>query len=181
MQFVTTPEQNYILSVLKVTKVMRRAQAVALLNKLGGGDAGDAADRCLGQLLHIRKIAWLTDDLLTLPLLQKMPVDEDMLAAMDVMLDLTAIKIHVLSASMVPYKLCFMSEQKNGYGRYAVAVVIPGSEAMVSAALLDFERDGRTVIFLLSELSQEKRIKTLLPHFFAIPDCGKYRYFSGGV
>ena len=178
--FITTPEQDYLLSILKTTKVMRRSQTLTLLQKLDHGKTEQFVARCLEQLRHIRKIVWLTDDLFTLPLLQKSPVDESMLSAIDIMLDLTEVRVDALSASAQPYKLCFLAQQQNDIGNYAIIVAPPGSEAVITASLRSSDDDGRTVIFLVSTLSQAEGIKTSLPHFFAISDGGKYRYYSGG-
>jgi hypothetical protein len=178
MRFITTPEQDYLLSVLKVTRIMRKPQAIRLLNKLDDGRNDQYWERCLGQLGHIRKIAWLSDGLFTLPLLLRAAVDEDMLQAIDVMLDLTDIRILTLSSSTPPYNLCFLVEQKRDFGSYAITIVRPGTEAVISASLRDSGQDGRTVVFILSESSQAHGIWTTLPHFFAIPDGGGYRYFS---
>lgn len=178
MKFITTPEQDYLLSVLGVAKVMRKSQAIRLLNKLDDSRNGQYWERCLGQLGHIRKIAWLSDGLITLPLLLRAAVDEDMLQAIDVMLDLTDIRVQALSSSTPPYTLCFLAEQKRDFGSYAIIIVRPGNEAVISASLQNSARDGRTVVFILSEPPQAQGIRMSLPHFFAIPDGGKYHYFS---
>jgi len=178
--FMTTPDQEYILSILNTTKAMRKLQAALLLKKLDSGKTEQYVDHCLGQLRHIRKIA-LIKELLTLPHLYNAVPDEDMLAAVDIMLDLTDKKVLAVTASAPPYKLCFLSEQKNGIGNYAIAVVHPGLEPIITASLLNSAHENRTVIFLLSELSQAERIKTTMPHFFAVPDSGKLRYLSGNT
>ena len=178
MSFMTTPDQEYILSVLGATKAMRRAQAYRLLGKLDGRKTERYADRCIEQLRHMRKIR-LNGDMIALPLLHDAPPDEGMLAATDIMLDLTDIRVCAVSASVPPYKLCFLAEQKNGMGNYAVAIARPGAEALLTASLQNSDHAGRTVIFLLSGISQAEGIKTSLPHFFALPDGGKHKYLSG--
>ena len=180
MKFMTTPEQDYILSILKATKVMRKSQAIKLLNKLDSSRNELYWERFFGQLGHIRKIAWLSDDLFTVPFMQRSPVDEDMLQAIDIMLDLTEKRIHALSSSTPPYKLCFLAEQKQNLGSYAIIAVRHGVEAAITAALRDSAQDDRTIVFLLSDISQATCINTSLPHFFAVTDGNKYRYSSGG-
>ena len=59
-------------------------------------------------------------------------------------------------------------------------IVHPGTEAIITAALQDSNHDGRTVIFLVTNPTQSEEIKTALPHFYAISEKGKYRYFSTG-
>lgn len=175
-----TPDQEYILSILQKTKVMRGDQAYRLLNKLDGSKNDQYAARCLEQLRYIRKIARKSDGVFTLPILGNVPADEEMLSAMDIMLDLTDFKILELSAGKPPYKLCFLTEQDNSMGSYAVVTVPPGHEASVSASLSFSDPESPTVIFLLSELSQKDGVKTALPHYFTVKDGGKYRYFGGG-
>jgi hypothetical protein len=180
MKFTTTPDQDYILSVLRETKAMRKSQAQTLLGKLDGGNDERYIVRCLEQLRHMRKIFWQSDEVFTLKALWAVPADAEMLSAADIMLDLTDIRVHTISSSFAQYKLCFMSEQKDGIGNYAVVVVRPGTESMITATLKNASPDERIIIFLLSTLSQAEGIKTSLPHFFAMYDNGIYHYFSGG-
>ena len=178
--FVTTPEQGYILSILQETKFMRKDQVFKLLNSVDSRITAGYTDRCLGQMRHIRKITWRTDDVICLPDLYKEPKDDEMLAAIDIMLDLTDFKILVVSAGPAPYKLCFLTEQSASLGSYAVIIVAPGSEEMITASLHGADPESRTIIFLLPEILQKNNIETALPHFFAVYDGGKYRYFKGG-
>ena len=175
--FVTTPDQEYIMLVLQAAKVMRKTQACKLLSKLDSRKTDQYTGRCLDQLRYMQRV-YLTGDMLMLPRLYNAPADEDMLAAIDIMLDLTDIRIHAISASTPPYKLCFLAEQKNGMGSYAVFAASPGSEALISAKLQNSGQNVHTVIFLISEISQAESIKTAMPHFFALPDGGNYRYLS---
>lgn len=177
--YLITPEQEYVLGVLQKTKVMRRTHAYRLLKMLGGRNER-YVDRCLEQLRHIRKIVFKPEDLITLPLLYKAPADDEMLSAIDVMLDLTRFKVSALTADRPPHKLCFLTEQDDSMGSYSVVIVRPGQEATVLASLSFSAFEDSTVIFLLSELSQKDSIKTKLPHYFATYDGGKYRYFEGG-
>ena len=181
MRFITTPEQDYLLSVLKATKVMMKAQAFRLISKLNIGRNGQYVDRCLAQLGHIRKIAWYSDDLFTLPMLQRLPVDDDMLPAIDVMLDLTETKLEVISALTSPCKLSFLTKQKDNYGNYVVTVVHPGFETVAVESLLSLAPEGRTVVFIISNPAQIQKIKTALPHYYALIDAEGtgFRYFSG--
>jgi len=55
--FITTPDQEYILSILNTTKAMRKLQAALLLKKLDSGKTEQYVNHCLDQLRHIRKIA----------------------------------------------------------------------------------------------------------------------------
>lgn len=179
--FTTTPEQDYLLSILQKTKVMRKDQAAKLLSGFDTKRDAGYTSRCLAQLQHIRKIKWSRqrpDDVFTLPLLYQESIDEDMLSAIDIMADLSDSKIIALSTTQ-PYKLYFYIAQENSFWSYAVITVQPGSEALVSTSLIGVETENRTLIFLLSNLEQKDNIRTSLPHFFAVNDGGKYRYFYG--
>lgn len=177
--FTVTPDQGYILSILNATKVMRNGQAARLIGKLYGGDMEKYTQGCLAQLRHIRKLTWKTQDVFTLPLLFHAPVDEDMLSAADVMLDLTNKRVLSVSAGPAPYKLRFLSEQGEGVKGFAVITVKPGSEREITD-LLYGAPDSHIAIFLLEEYAQKDSIKTTLPHYFAVLDCGRRRYFGRG-
>jgi len=178
--FVITPDQEYILDILRKTRVMRTDQAAKLLSVIDAGKSEQYTARLLNQLQHMQKIAWKTDSLFTTPLLYKAPVDDEMLSAVDIMADLTDYRVASLSSYSKPYKLCFYTEQGDSIGSYAVIFVSPGDEMKITAALHDADKDDRTIIFLSSEPIQREIIKTSLPHFFAIRDNGKYRYYEGG-
>lgn len=176
--FTVTPDQKYVLSVLDATKVMRKSQATKLLVKLGGGRTEDYARHCLWQLKHIRKIAWKTDEVFVTPMMFNEPMDEDMLPAADIMLDLTDQRVISVSAGLAPYKLRFLSERDYGPNGFAIVVLNVGTEREINASLTTAPGDY-TIIFLLSYLSQKDRVKTSLPHYFALRDGGRCRYFRG--
>ena len=180
MMFTITPDQQYILSILHATKVMRKGQALRLLGKPGCDKPSAYALRCLDQLRHIRKISWKSGDILTTPMLYHAPADDEMLSAIDIMLDLSGSKPLSVSSGPEPYKLCFLSRQGDDLRGFAIIVVKPGEEETLAASLCGAP-DGRTVIFLLSGLAQKDRVKTPLPHYFALYDNGRYRYFGRGV
>ena len=177
--FILTPDQQYILSILSATNVMRKDQAVKLLGKLDSTITNVYALRCLDQLRHIRKIVWKTESVFTPPMLYSFPVDGDMLSAVDIMLDLTSQKVSSISAGPSPYKLCFLSEEVNNLRAFAVTIVKPGSECMINASLPG-ANNSRTVILLITDRSQKNSIETSLPHYYAIRDSDRYRYFEPG-
>jgi len=159
---------------------MRKDQAVRLLACIDEAKIEQYTIGLLNQLRHIQKITWITDTVFTLPFLYNKPIDECMLSAMDIMLDLTESRITALTTNNPPYKLCFFTGQENHLNSYAVIVVAPGSETTVTASLCNANAKDFTVIFILSDFAQKDNIKTPLPHFFAILDNGRYRYFEGG-
>lgn len=177
--FTVTQDQKYVISILDATKMMRKGQAVRLLSKLGAEYTDDYALRCLLQLKYIRKIAWKTDDLFAVPMMFNEPIDEDMLSAVDVMLDLTEKRILSIAAGPEPYKLRFLSASDKGSKGFAVIALNAGIESRMKSLLAEAP-EGYTIIFLLSNILQKDRVETSLPHYFAIRDGGKYRYFRKG-
>jgi hypothetical protein len=177
-----TADQEYILSLLQKTRFMRSVQACRLLGKLDGGKVERYVMRSLRQLRHLSKIAWITEDVFTLPDLYNSTIDREMLAAVDIMLDLADGRILALSAPGPPFTLRFMSEQGGGLKSYAVANLPPGHEAALAALINESGLPGgSTVLVLLSELSQMEAVRILLPHYFVIRGADGYRYFEGGV
>lgn len=177
--FKATPDQEYLLSVLDATKVMRKGQALRLLFNLGEGRTEAYARHCLLQLGHMRKIAWKTDDVFATPMMFNEPVDEDMLSAVDVMLDLTGTKAVSVAAGPAPFKLRFLSDRGNASKGFAIVVFNVDSERGINDGL-PAAPGGCAIIFLLSYMTQKNRVKTSLPHYFAIHDGGRYRYFRKG-
>jgi len=178
MRYTITPDQKYILSILKETKAMRKSQAFTLLHKLSDSKDESYILRCLDQLRHMRKIVWQSEDLFTLSQLWAVPADAEVLSAIDIMLDLTEIRIPAISSSTRPYTLCFLSEQHDGIGDYAVIAVHPGEEVTITTNLRHINNDSTTIVFLLQNISQAKQIQTSLTHFFATYADGNYHYFS---
>jgi hypothetical protein len=177
--FTITPTLEYVLSVLDATKVMRKEQAFKLLKKFDAGKTEEHLIRDLRQLKHIQKIVWKSDDVLTTPLLFNEPTDEEMLSAIDIMLDLTDRRILSISRGPAPYTLRFVSEYRDRVKAFAVIIVNARSERSIKA-LLPGGSDECTIIFVISSLSQKDRIKTSLQHFFAVRDGGRYRYYRKG-
>jgi len=177
--YTITPNQEYILSILNETKVMRKDQAIRLLMKLDAGITVEDAQRCIGQLRHIRKLVWKTDNVFTHPMLFHKPTDDEMLSAIDIMIDLSKQRVLSVSAGPAPFKFRFLSEEGNGARSFAVAVVQPGYESTIMAAPND-TLEGCIAILLLSERSQKDTVKTEMQHYFAIRSGGRYHYFKSG-
>lgn len=180
--FKFTPDQDYILDVLKKTKFMRTEQAFRLLKAVDGRKNEQYAEGMLRQLKHMQKIIWHDDSntIFSLPNQYGKPVDEEMLSAIDIMTELNDVKIVSVSSNNPLYKLSFITGQEDSLSDYAVIFVSHGSEAAVSAALNDMNPGSRTVILLLSDFGQKDSITAVVPHYFAVYDNGKYRYFEGG-
>ena len=99
--------------------------------------------------------------------------------AIDVMLDLTDRRVVSVEGGRSLYKLRFLSEHENKLGRFAVIALHGRSAKKVNESLSGIPA-GHTVVFLLHDALQKDRIKTSLPHCFAIRDGGRYRYFGKG-
>ena len=164
--------------VLKTVKAMRVAQAHALLKKLDGNLERQHTESCLNNLWYARKIVWIPGGMFTLPVLWDVPVDKHMQLAIDVMLDLAKRRILSLTTGAMPYKLCFLADQHNELVNFAVVVVEGGEEATVNESLRRSRDAGRTVIFLLSEMTQAGSIEMQSQHYFATKQNGALRYFA---
>jgi hypothetical protein len=178
--FLITPEQDLVYGVLEKTGCLTAEQALRILR--ASYDASNL-DRALGvfnQLRHMQRLYLKPDNMAILPHLAQKPADADMLAAADVMLDLSNGKPLEISAKKPPFKLCFLAEHGEKIGSYGVVIVQPGEEDAANRALEETDT-RRTVIFLLSESAQRPLLKTAQQHYFAIPDGDKYRYFKGNI
>ncbi len=178
-----TPDQEYILSVLQVTRVLRRIHAFSLLSKLDSEIPDWYCDKCLRQLQHISQIAWSTkaEGVFTLPELYDRPIDGDMLAAVDITLDLTDKRVQAISAPGPPFKLRFLTERKSKLKGYAIAAVPPGNEASATALINESSPPvGSVAVILLSDMAQMESLRIRIPHYFVIRGANGYRYFEGG-
>ena len=178
-----TKDQEYILTIIKATRVLRRIHAFSLLSKLDSEIPDWYCDKCLRQLQHISRIAWSTkaEDVFTLPEMYDRPIDTDLLAAIDIMLDLTDKRIQAISAPGPPFKLRFLTERKSKLKGYAIAAVPPGNEAPMAALINESApAAGSAAIILLSDMSQMETLRIRIPHYFVIRGANGYRYFEGG-
>lgn len=172
--FLTTRDQERVLSVLEKTGCLRIDQAARLLNDIGG----KYAERVLRQLRYMQKIYRKTDTAVTLPHRAERPLDTDMLAAVDIMLDIAGGNLLAVSSGKPPFKLCFLTETGEGVGSYAVLIVPKGAEAQINFHMDEAVSQPRTLILMLEDIAQRERLTIPLPHFFAVFDGG-YRYFEG--
>jgi hypothetical protein len=143
-----------------------------------GDCAVDYPMRVLNQLRHLGKIRLGGDGIAVLPRLAVKGVDDDMLDALDVMLDISNGAPAAIASGVPPFKLCFLAERGDRLASYGVVTAAPGDERRV-CFLLDADKTERTVIFITRDAARTERLTTALPHYFAVRDGGRLRYFKG--
>jgi hypothetical protein len=176
--FVTTPHQKLVLGVLEKTGVLSLANVGALLAAAGAETPADYAERIASQLAHMQKARPAGKNIIVLPHLADAPPDADMLAAVGVMLDVSAGKLLAVKAGAAPRKLCFLVESEKGIGSYAVVIAKPGKEAELNFIFEGARDEKRVLILLIESEGQKEKLKLPPPHFFALPADGKTRYFE---
>jgi hypothetical protein len=182
---IMTLGQNRLLDIIRRTGYLTTIHAYRLLDKpapTGQSASSDYPARVLKQLQHMQKIRLNANGAACLPHLADMPVDYDMLSTIDVMLDLSGNDPIAVSSKKPPFKLCFLSQRGDRLGSYGVVIAQPGDERRVCCSLggcVSDIFDSRTVVFVLRNPRQRDMFKTPLPHYFAVFDAGKYRYFRG--
>jgi hypothetical protein len=102
-----------------------------------------------------------------------------MLAATDVMLDVSDAKPLALAPGTPPCKLRFLAETERGIAGYAVIAAPPGRESEVNFALGETQNEKRAFILLIGNVAQREKFNIPAPHFFAMRENGKTRYFEG--
>lgn len=176
-----TENQAYLLSVLEETQCLSRRQAFALLRLREPWKTLEQTDTALRQLRHINQTVYLADDVVALAACLGQPPDSAMLEAVDVMLDLAGTEILSFSVHKPPFKLCFLTSLPGGgAGSFALLPVESGREAERLQAVQGAAHDQFTVVFLLEDWSQHEKLQAAFPHYFALRDGGKRRYFKGG-
>jgi hypothetical protein len=190
-----TRDQQKLFDVIRHTGYLTAIHARRLLDKsVPVGSTGPVERavhsgyplRVLGQLQYLQKIRLNRGDVACLPHLVDSPVDHDMLSAIDVMLDLSGNAPVAVSSRKPPFKLCFLSQCGDRLGSYGIVAAPSGDERRVCLMLDEYAKDGagndldsRTVVFVLRDPGLREAFNTSLPHYFAVFDAGKYRYFKG--
>ena len=134
--------------------------------------------RILRQLRYMQKLRFESEDIVTLTNIRSGDIDRDMLAAVDVMLDISDNAPLEIGGEAVPFKLRFLTDDGDRVGSYGIIVVPLGSEAQIHFQLKEVVSDKHTVIFILTDLAQRDKLKTSQPHYFAVHDGDKYRYYA---
>jgi hypothetical protein len=176
--FITTPHHKLILSVLEKTGILSFGNMETLLAAEGAEVGAGYVERLAAQLAHMQKAYPATEGLITAPRLVSAPPGADMLAAVDIMLDVSGGRPLALRPGAPPCKLCFLVETEYGIGGYAVISVEARRETALNFILEGMD-EKRVIILLLENENQKERLKIGLPHFFAVREKGKIRYFEG--
>jgi len=177
--YLMTNVQEYLLSVLEQTICMKTNQAGRLINIAGLQKSGPHINSILRQLRYLGKIIFFGNDIISLP--YHGYYDSEMLAAIDIMLDMTEKNILAVNTNQ-PFKLCFLTELENGIGNFAILPVPAGMEKGLAALVAETNAEKKTVIFLLADIRQKALLNLKTPHYFAIRDeAGEFRYFKGDV
>lgn len=177
-----TRDQQYLMSILKETRCLTRRQALRLLRARTPQKEEAQVDAALRQLRYLGRIRPLDERVIALAEDGGRAADRGMLEAVDVMLDLCGRGLEDLSARRPPFKLVFLTTLDDGtISVFAVLPVEPGreGEAVTRLEVVPAE-PHQSVIFLLSDLSQRALISVQRPHYFAVRDNGRLRYFKGG-
>lgn len=173
--FLTTENQERVLTVLEKTGFLRLSQVAQLINDRSDGQY---TQRIVRQLRYMQRVYMMSGDVIALPHIHDRPIDNPMLTAVDIMLDIAGRQLLAVSSAKPPAKLCFLTETRDGIGSYMIILVPKGHEAIVSAVQPDATLNQRVLIILLEELSQQQRFRLSIPHFFAVHD-GQYHYIKG--
>ena len=178
MMFALTNDQKYIADILDETGYMRIDQAHRLLRLTDPEKDNAYAKRILSQLQTINRACWLNDETVSLLNLRAGGIDDKMLSAVDIMLDLLSEPPLAVSSKKPPFKLSFLARREDDILAYAVGAITPGGEREFNFYLKDME-DDIVIVFLLSDVGKSKLISTSLTHFFAVYDDEKLRYYKG--
>jgi hypothetical protein len=176
--FLLTPHHRLILGILEKTGVMSLAHIEALLAATGADIKPDYVKRLVSQLAHMQKIYPATDGIVAASHPINAPPDADMLAAVDIMLDVSGGRPLALKRGTPPYKLCFLAEAECGIGSYAVIAAETGREIELNFALEGMRDEKRVIVLILENERQSKKLTIKSPHFFAIRENEKIRYFE---
>jgi|GEM_PF-6730010 len=171
-------DQMYILRVLEKTRLLTVSQAFRLLNAANGRATEPYASRVFHQLRYMQKVRFETEDIVTPANIRGGDIDRDMLGAVDVMLDISDSAPLEIGGEATPFKLRFLTDDGDRVGNYGIITVPPGGEVRVNFQIEEVSTNANTIIFLLADNTQRTLIKTTQPHYFAVRDGDKYRYYA---
>lgn len=172
-----TPEQEVLLESLGKAGCLTLDQAVKIMRSRTPRMAASLGKRLVDQLAHINKVRLLPDGIITTYLFGRR--DDDMLAAVEVMLDVCRGLPKVWAGRRPPFILTFLTGEK--LKQFGVVRVIEGMEVGIGVAVEGASTGRRLhVIFILSTLGQKELVSTSLPHYFVWHDGERYRYYKGG-
>lgn len=172
-----TPEQEVLLDTLGKAGCLTLDQAVKIMRSRTPRLAAPLGKRLVDQLAHINKVRILPDGTITTYLFGRR--DDDMFAAVDVMLDVCRGLPKVWAGRRAPFILSFLAGEK--LKQFGVVKVAEGMEVAIGVSVEGASTGRRLhVIFILSALGQKELVSTSVPHYFVWHDGERYRYFKGG-
>ena len=176
--YIIDEGQARILRILEKTRVLTVEQAYRITKAVIKKASNASTLRSPRQLRYVQKLRFLSDDVVALSSSESISIDHDMLAAIDVMLDISDCTPLDVGGESAPFKLRFLTDDGERIGNYGVILVPIGHEDIVNFQLEEVNTSGQKLIFLLSDLAQRDKIKTSQPHYFAVKDGDKYRYYA---
>lgn len=163
--------QAYTLELLRQLRYLRCDQLAALM-RLRFGSSEAHVERNLRQLRYMGRLE-REGDCVRLP---GRPRDEQLLWAVDVMLQLCGGTLPDLAAGEPPCKLVFSLQDERGYLDFKAVPVKPGEERPALARLLAQSPGfSCTFLFLLQSEAQIPLLETDRPAYYVLPN-GKGGY-----
>ena len=177
MNLISQDQMN-ILRVLEKTRLLTVAQALRIVKAANERATEPYSLRALRQLRYMQKIRFESEDIIALPDIVQRDAATDMLAAVDVMLDISDGAPLDVGGESVPFALRFLTDDGERVGSYGIIIVPENGEARVNFQLEEVKTNAHTIIFLLADHIQRTLIKTTQPHYFAVRDGDKHRYYA---
>lgn len=176
--FALTNDQQYIADILDEARFLRADQVYGFLQKISVEKDREYSNRVISQLQNLNRACRIGDNLITLPHLRQKPVDNEMLMAIDALLDLSDTAPPAIVRAKYPLKLRFLAERGELIVPFVVAVVDRGSLELLYTRIQNVDK-GVTFVFLLENIQDSTLIRTEHTHFFAAYDNSKLQYFKG--
>jgi len=108
--------------------------------------------------------------------------DDDLLLAVDVMLEFQACGLGTFRPGKPPFKLIFFKIGEKGHLRaYYVTIVHSGTENLLSSLARNTAKGcGNAVIFVLDNIQQARHIQFPFEHFYVVRENDGYQFYKGG-
>ena len=172
-----TWQQEKLLGLLRQCTFLRQSDAISFLRQCRLPE--ELAQKTMQQLIRMKKVIVLEDDVLCRPLLSQRAPEPQFLQALSIMIQIGGSKIAAVSIDEAPFMLTFAVEQST-VACFAALSVPDGSEQVQLSRLAQSKLPDCMVIFMLEHGRQMGKISTALPHVFAVPSGEQYRFFEGG-
>ena len=176
---VFTTVQQYIMKLLKTFRCLRDDQ----IDRLVCAEMKYKPEYALRQR---ERILNLCSHMVRRPLdgytgMNGAEADNDLIAAMDVMLMFLPQRLAAYRRGKPPFKLAFVKEDPNGQLRaYYVAVVRMGMELILSEqAQCAYKGRGNVVLFLLEDIQQAEAIDVPFEHYYVVREEDGFQFFEG--